>query len=284
MFYGGKTVVRSTIECTEICCAYEIHMIEDVLKTVEGIEKIMINTTFKRVTIDHDVTVVTASELAQMLNDNSFGATIVFDGGISYEQQRRSSAAESPSRRRRSGNICQFIETDDATVRSHDTVSSAGSGLSVGSGGIAGSAGVTGKSSPTMFGTSIFTLGLGVQCDHPTESKLIGFLQTFSRKEISNFAVHVNTGQLTIVHNPLLLPASAIADQMSERTGLDLQIVIDGKDSIIWEFPTVSTDYMKKMEAIQKEKDVATSKLRPYVFLSGIFLVVSLLSYIGGNW
>lgn len=125
------------------------------------------------------------------------------------------------------------------------------------------------------FASSIFTITAGV-CDHPTKVKLTGFLQTFGSKEVETFSVQTGRATISVVHNPLLLSADDIAIALAEKTQVEVQIEKDGKESMLWEFPEVSA----ADEVIQKE----IAKLRPTVVLSGVFWIVSMFSYIGGNW
>jgi copper chaperone CopZ len=53
----------------------------DCLNPVEGITNIMVNVPLKQVIVDHAYEKIPTSQIQRVLNDNSFSATIVRDGG-----------------------------------------------------------------------------------------------------------------------------------------------------------------------------------------------------------
>lgn len=86
---GKRRIVRSTIYCSGICCASEIPLVNSALEPLDGVEKIMINVPLRNVIIDHDPSIVTATVLADILNQNDFGASIRRDGGGKKKQTGR---------------------------------------------------------------------------------------------------------------------------------------------------------------------------------------------------
>ena len=86
---GKKNLVRSTIRCAGICCSSEVPAVRRSLAGVGGAEKVMINVPLKHVIVDHDPNIVSAAVLADILNHNDFGATIVRDGGIAKKGNSR---------------------------------------------------------------------------------------------------------------------------------------------------------------------------------------------------
>jgi hypothetical protein len=104
---------------------------------------------------------------------------------------------------------------------------------------------------------------------------LTDFLKTFPQTQIETFVIDLANAKISVVHNPLLLSAQDIVNALSEKTKLEVQIVADGKDSMVWDFPDLPEE-----EVIHQE----SAGPRPAVLLSGAFWVISMLSLIGGNW
>jgi copper chaperone CopZ len=77
--------VRSTFICNAICCASEIPAINDILQPVDGIFQVRVNVPLKNVIVDHDFRIVSATDIEEILNNNSFGARIERDGGFSTD-------------------------------------------------------------------------------------------------------------------------------------------------------------------------------------------------------
>jgi copper chaperone CopZ len=77
----NSTVVRSTFGCREICCASEIPIINRILSPMNGVNNVLINVPLKKVSVDHDVSLISAEQLAKALNIERMGATVERDGG-----------------------------------------------------------------------------------------------------------------------------------------------------------------------------------------------------------
>lgn len=86
---GKGKIVRSTIYCSGICCSSEIPLVNSALEPLDGVEKVMINVPLRNVIIDHDPSVVTATIIEDILNQNDFGASIRRDGGAKQKQTGR---------------------------------------------------------------------------------------------------------------------------------------------------------------------------------------------------
>ncbi|KAL7540531.1 hypothetical protein ACHAXR_012232 [Thalassiosira sp. AJA248-18] len=69
-----------------ICCASEIPQVESILRPMEGVVEISINTTTKTVYVDHDVDIVSVNDIATALNDQGFGAVIKKDAAVTMDQ------------------------------------------------------------------------------------------------------------------------------------------------------------------------------------------------------
>jgi hypothetical protein len=106
---------------------------------------------------------------------------------------------------------------------------------------------------------------------------LTSYLETIPKEKIERFDIDVTSKQLIVIHNPLLFSAQNILSEILEKTGITTNIVVDGNEGMIWEFPEV-----KEENAVIE--DSQTCWMRPTVILSGIFWIISMLSFIGGNW
>jgi copper chaperone CopZ len=73
--------VRSTIACTQLCSSSEIPGVNQVMESLDGVSKTIINVPLKQLTVEHDPSVVTAKEIEAALNKARFGATVKRDGG-----------------------------------------------------------------------------------------------------------------------------------------------------------------------------------------------------------
>lgn len=129
----------------------------------------------------------------------------------------------------------------------------------------------------SSFSTSIFSFEAQDQQSLSTEN-LTDFLKTFENSHVETFFVDIPSNRITVVHNTLLLPAQDIAAALSEKIGIQVRIERDGKDLKVWEFPDAPEG-----DGVMVEEPMNTLP-RPTVVLSGVFWVVSMLSFIGGNW
>ena len=93
-------------------------------------------------------------------------------------------------------------------------------------------------------------------------------------REISS--MDFTEGTLVIEHNPYYLTASTVANALISG-GFEINIESDGGAGGLWALATMQS---KGDDIIEHHK----SSIRPTVILSGVFWVVSMLSFIGGNW
>jgi len=68
---------------TGICCSSEVPAIRKIVKPLAGVKKVAINVTARTVYVDHDVTINTAQNIADVLNHERFGATVLKDAADS---------------------------------------------------------------------------------------------------------------------------------------------------------------------------------------------------------
>mmetsp|Transcript_611 Transcript_611/g.829 ORF Transcript_611/g.829 Transcript_611/m.829 type:complete len:928 (-) Transcript_611:143-2926(-) len=79
----SSTFGRSSFHVTGICCSSEVPVIRKIVKPLAGVKKVAINVTARTVYVDHDVTVNTAQNIADVLNYERFGATVLKDAADS---------------------------------------------------------------------------------------------------------------------------------------------------------------------------------------------------------
>lgn len=97
----------------------------------------------------------------------------------------------------------------------------------------------------------------------------------FSKSEVPSFSIHHTWGTIKVDHDPELLSATQLSQYM-ETAGLSINVVSDGKKDGVWTIPLVENSE----EAIENQ----TAAVNPYVLVCGILWVVSMFSFIGGNW
>ncbi len=129
----------------------------------------------------------------------------------------------------------------------------------------------------SSFVTSILAF---VDQQTPVKDALVDFLANQDSTILQSFVVDVRGKRITLVHNALLMPASHIAQALLAALGVQAQVLKDGEESLVWEFDNI-------IEQENEEENAPASShsmLRPTVALSGVLWVISMLSFIGGNW
>jgi copper chaperone CopZ len=77
---GEEQWVRSQFYVSGICCTTEVPVVKRILRTVAGVSKLQINITTKIVHVQHDVFVTSAQKIAQKLSSEGFPTQIQRDG------------------------------------------------------------------------------------------------------------------------------------------------------------------------------------------------------------
>lgn len=129
----------------------------------------------------------------------------------------------------------------------------------------------------SSFVTSILVL---TDQETPNHEMIEDFLSNFDPGTLQSSTVDVCGMRVTLVHNSLLMSAEQFVQALSDSLGVHAKVLKDGADTLEWDFKDLSHD--------QREQDQALaplhSSLRLNVALSGILWIVSMLSFIGGNW
>jgi hypothetical protein len=114
----------------------------------------------------------------------------------------------------------------------------------------------------------------------PDKEAILDFLSNFDSRTLQSSTLDVDGKTLTLVHNSLIMSARNFVQALSGTLGLKAQVIKDGSETLEWDFKDISHQ--------QKEEDPALalshSSLRRTVVLSGILWIVSMLSFIGGDW
>lgn len=79
---------RSSLHVEGICCATEVPIVTSILRKL-GVEKVSINITSRMVYVDYFPDQISATDLANKLNTEGFGATIKKDGGSSAREKSK---------------------------------------------------------------------------------------------------------------------------------------------------------------------------------------------------
>jgi copper chaperone CopZ len=77
---GEEQWVRSQFYVSGICCTTEVPVVKRILRPVPGVSKLQINVTTKVVHVQHDVSVTSAQKIAQILSSEGFPTLIQRDG------------------------------------------------------------------------------------------------------------------------------------------------------------------------------------------------------------
>ena len=318
-----NAVVRSTFKCTQICCAAEIPMINSVLEPVQGVDKIMINVTLKQVMVDHNVAQITASEIAKTLHSfgatvtrdggeisGSGTPTTTTTGRSQFYVQNICCASEIPAilsivepvpgvHKVSINTTTKLVYVDHAT----DTVTaqqicdllnadSFGALIRLDAATVQprGSAFVQSQLSLLMMRNAPADGDNNNNDDAAVDytETLTTFLQTFvDASQVETFVVDLPGQRITVTHNPFCLSAPKIAALVSERTPLEATVTLDGADPAHWDYPqTLQTNALVEDAdaAAMANSERGATYPRPTVVVSGLLWVVSMLSWIGGNW
>lgn len=302
-----EKTVRSTLVCSRICCASEIPMINIAMdKLGAGIHKVMINVPLKQVIVDHYPNHISAKEIESALNKNHLGASVKRDGGAGmaaptsatvtkgrshFFVQHICCASEIPAINSIvepikgvsavSINVTTkmvYVDHDTGFVSAQDVcdaLNQQGFGAQVRHDFSAAAA-----SAQSMFVRSTLTFEQQQDAVDPDTQALTVFLRTFDASQLESFLVDVPAKTITVVHNPLGLSAQTIAVQLLEPTGIKASVLLDGADGKLWDIPAVSGD--ASLDGMEGDEPMTYPS--PAVVLSGVFWLVSMLSFIPGDW
>ena len=80
---GGASlpsIVKSAFNTKGICCSSEVPQVQKILDAYEGIVSVHVNVPVKRITVEHDCKLVSATQIAKILTGESFETVVEKDG------------------------------------------------------------------------------------------------------------------------------------------------------------------------------------------------------------
>lgn len=95
-------------------------------------------------------------------------------------------------------------------------------------------------------------------------------------KQVENISLGLQDNILALEHNPYYLTAASIVDILARQLQ-GVKVVSDGGADGMWALPSIKGNAEEYIEQ-------QSSTVRWPVVLSGVFWIISMLSFIGGNW
>lgn len=297
----GQPSIRSSFYCENICCSSETPLIQAELEELKGIHKVSVNVSLREILVDHDPTIVSAKDIVAKLSKASFHTTIKREGILMQVGGATKKATGTGRSAFFVDGICCASEipvinsilepidgVNSVTVNSTtkmvyvnhnvelvsakqvaDALSGQGFPAEVRQD---ASASVSVQSS---FVTSVLVVEVAVGQAVAFEE----FFSQFDTAKIQSFVFDEQERKLSVHHNPFLLAAPSIAKSLSNEAGVRCEVVSDGADPKTWSLG--EGDAFNGPDVHLQE----THKYpRPTVILSGICWIISMLSYVGGNW
>jgi len=302
---GGASlpsIVKSAFNTKGICCSSEVPQVQKILDAYEGIVSVHVNVPVKRITVEHDCKLVSATQIAKILTGESFETVVEKDGFASSSANMNVAGVEGRSKFHLQ-NICCASEIPQ--IRSAVEPLNGVKGLMVN---VATKMVYVDHSTNAISANEINDVlnevGLGsvVKYDcfkdaggflssfvmskfsilpsSPSDSvtNMNSYLKTFDKDQVEGYQYDNKAKTITVVHNPLLISADELKKSMLEKTGIKTEIDEDGNDGKEWEFPEMTADEVNDIG------DGSSSSIRPGVVICGVFWIVSMLSNIGGTW
>ena len=245
---------RTRLRVQGICCSSEVPAVRAILTPLPGVRKLGINIATKVVFIDHDPQVISATLLMGALNAEKFGAEILTDGGLLLNSTT-------------SEDVCNRITS--AASPSLDNIFDAPRSRFVES--------------------TFFIPGIGMITDKMESCPIKRVLrQNFFKDHLRAFHLHAPSMTLKAEHDPELLSARKIQDVLVQ--GLkdggwgNIDLVHDGLAEGLT-LPVLSSENRHKDGDVLGENErTFFSGLKFTVIFSGLFWVLSLMSFIGESW
>jgi len=208
-----------------MCCASEVPQIENILNPLDSVEVISVNPTTKRAVVDHNVDVISAEDIANVLTNQGFATVVKIDAVVAMEQTGAG------------------IPTDVYVISEFDLTS-------------------------IMEDANKGKIGEVIQAC---------LEQKFTDKKVKDISVNEEEKLLSIEHNPYYLTAPGVVRYLS-KLGYDyVKILSDGGADGMWAISSTKLDTEERI-------DEQSTSVRWPVILSGVFWLISMLSFIGGNW
>lgn len=267
-------------------------MINSILEPIKGVSNIMINVPVKTVYVDHDPRFVLATDLENVLNKGKFGATLLQDGGttIATSSAGRSHffvdkiccASEIPA-------ILSIVEplpgvskvsisvTTKMVYVNHTTKVITANEICDALNNDAFGAHIKHDAADDMKDTlSVVVASTLIYDEELKDEKAVrSLLQEMDSFKVYEYVLDTSAKKIRVSHNPNFVTAESLVQDLVQALGLKTTILTDGVDNMKWIIPDI------KEEEVPEEEMVRPN---PYVVFSGIFWIISMLSFIGGNW
>ena len=265
--------VRTRLRVAGICCSSEVPIVRSIIKPLPGVRKVGINVATKVVFIDHDPTIITAKLLVGALDDERFDAVILNDGGLELNKNAKNSDSIENTTAEPSSSM---IELQLESIPKSKFVES------------------------TYFIPGMLTY---TSSQHPSRltksscpiSKVLQ--QNFFKDQLRAFHLHAPSRTLKVEHDPAVLSASKIMNVLVQGLANDndewgsIELAHDGDaEGLI--LPALSNNNDEQQDN-EGDNDLLLNKgerrkycrgLKINVIISGIFWILSLLSFIGGPY
>jgi len=307
-------VVTTTLNCSGICCAAECPQINRILTPLPGVDRILINVPLKQVIVKHDPRTISAADLEKALNQERMGASIQRDGAVVAGVPPPPEINEMPLGRSQFHvrNICcaseipainsivepikgvtavsintttKTVYVDHMTlVVSAQTICEALNREKFGAEIRFDAAATNSVAARSAFVNSTLTVldGTTTAAANGLDTEtLTCFLRGFDSSQMESFFVDVPSKKITVVHNPFCLTAEQVVNMLKENTGLVATVTFDGADPAHWTFPKLMAD---DTDIHDNDTGNASKRPKPAIILSGVFWIISMFHYVGGNW
>ncbi|GAX29128.1 hypothetical protein FisN_7Hh274 [Fistulifera solaris] len=312
-----EKAVRSCFFVQGICCASELPSIRKIVTPMPGVSSLNINITTRRVYVQHDCTILKASEIADRLTHSGFKAQTLQDGGRTHETPLTSSVGRStlqsysvlhpqdvpkiqkalilPGIKRVGVNIADsavFIEHDVTTITAVEIQQQLASNkitqhyqFSLSQDAqvlLAQKRDMLLQQPRSLMVES--TLGVINLTKRHVPIVMKAIQQNYIRAQIRSVHPHVVSHTIKVEHNPDKVEARQISDLL-RRYGLESVVITDG--GIEKHFLPLRSGNSPEQE---EEEEAAKRAMEEWqadtmqlnVVLSGIFWVVALLSAVEG--
>ena len=138
----------------------------------------------------------------------------------------------------------------------------------------------------SLFMVSKFRIGESSENAVAVDKERVDVLmKAYGSTQVESFTFDLRTACLTVVHNPWTIKADEIQEAIETGTKANVQVLLDGSDRNQTPLDYAALAQSETASADTEETAVNVSKCpHPTVVLSGILWVISMLSYIGGNF
>jgi copper ion binding protein len=307
---GGDSLwVRSQFYVRGICCASEVPAVKGIVKPLSGVSKLQINITSKMVHVQHDMTVITAQQIANRLTREGFPTKIQRDGeataqakqqamhhgrttlhvvGVLTEQdvpRIQQSLSQIQGVSRIGVNVAEaviYVDHDVYTVLSTQFADilkpNYDCSVAIAAERAVGDAAATAldQIGRSKYVESTVTLEDFQPHDIKTVEKAIS--QNFIRAQVRAIYPNVISETVKVEHDPKLVSVLDICNTFSTY-GLRATVSVNGAD--IGLYLPLQEDYPSNQVSYGEEPSLM--KIHANVWLSGIFWALSLVSYRDGK-